>query len=277
MGQQNWGTQDIQWAYYDPLNSDEFDKHNEDIIPVGIYKGGELEIVNNTTIRVKPLVCMISDGTQQARIATTVDADIAITSATPYVILRWTWQPLTNWFMDIMSVALAGTPPNCILPNDIVVGFGVYSWSNLISIDYGSGSVVPRTVPSNMGDFLKVAPTATPSMKVFVSNGWVSYGDSRLYVPAQESPAFGAAGAQPRIDILWVDSLGNLQITAGLPDPSPVPAVHTGKIVLAEVLIGTTTTVITEALITDARPWINLGGAGAGIQGIEAAFLMMGA
>lgn len=271
MGTTNWGSQDIQWNYFDPLNSDEFDKHSQDIIAVGIYKGGELEIINDTTIRVKPLVCMISDGVQQSRIKTAANADIAIAPGTPYVILRWVWQPLTNWYMDIMSVAVGS-----IVSTDIIVGKGVYAGSTLVSIDYGSATALPRTVPTDMSQFLKVAPTPTASMYVFVSNGWVSYGPSRLYVAAQTSPLFVAPGSLARKDILWVDSAGNLQITQGTPGASPAAPDHTGKIVLAEITLLSTSTIITADMITDARPWINLAGA-AGLTGVVSAFLLMGA
>lgn len=285
MGTTNYGNQSIQWSYFDPLNSDEFDRHSEDIIPPGIYKGGELEIINgiapNIVIRVKPLVCMISDGAQQARIETTANADIAVPdSAHSYIILRWTWQPLTNWFMDMLAVG-AGS----ITSTDLVVGECVFSGSDVVAIDYGSSGIIPRTVPSDMKQFLKVSPMPIPGDTVFVSNGWVSYGPARLYVPAQESPVFANLDTLPRIDLLWVAPgsdpyTGYLTITKGTPGASPIPPDHSGRIVIAQINMpasgASIPPTITADMIVDARPWINLGGA-AGLTGIVAAFLTMGA
>ena len=269
MGTTNYGNQDIQWNYYDPLNSDEFDKHSQDIIPTGIYKGGSMEVINTTTIRVNPLVCMISDGVQAARIKTSDPADLSIVDTTPYVILRWSWAALTNWYMDMLVVDFSS-----ILPNDIVVGKGVFNGSHeLISIDY-----TPKTVTPNMYTFLQVTELNTPAMNVFVNSGWVSYGASRIFVPAQVSPGFTAAPGSPnsRIDLVYIDSGGNVLIMDGSPAVSPVPQSHTGKIVLAEVLVATGTTAIRNSMITDSRPWINLGGGG-GLTGIIPTFLLMGA
>lgn len=277
MGTQDFGTQSIQWNYYDPLNSDEFDKHNQDVIPVGIYKGGTVTIVNDVRVEVNPLVCVISDGTQAARIQTSNVANIAISVATPYIILRWSWAPLTNWYMDIMSVALAGVYPDCVMPNDIVVGKGVFNFGgNLTSIDYGVA-----TPAVSMQSFLKVTPsanTATP-MKVHVSGGWISYGASRIAVAAQESATITApAAGTARIDLIWIDSSGVVNVTAGTPATLPaVPAApsHNGRIAVAEVYLLNSTAVITADLITDARPWINLAGSGI-LGGILSSFLTMG-
>ena len=267
MGTTNYGNQEIQWQYYDPLNSDEFDKHNQDIIPIGIYKGGNLYVVNTSTIRVQPLVCMISDGTQAARVKTADPVDLAIVYTTPYVVLRWSWQALTNWYMDMLVVA---TPS----ANDIVVGKGVFNGSHeLINVEYDT-----RTVPPILLSFLKVSALGTPALKIFVNGGWVSYGSSRLPVAAQEVDFSGLVPSAPnsQIYIVWVTSAGVISVTGGTPAPSPVAPVHSGKIVLAEVLLANTDTVITDGMITDCRPWINLGGSG-GMTGIIPSFLLMGA
>ena len=266
MGTTNYGNQSIQWQYYDPLNSDEFDKHNQDIIPVGIYKGGLIALAGGNDITIATLVCMISDGTQAARIATTTPIALTIAQATPYVCLTWTWAALTNWFMDVTAKASPAA-------NDIVVGKGIYVMGVLDHIDY-----LETTTPNTMGNFLQPKAQPVANMTVHVTPGWVSYGASRIPLIMFDSAAFNIAALTPgqyRTDLLYIDSGGSLVIVQGTAG-SYTPPNHSGKVVICEVSLIFGQVAIVQSDITDCRPWINIGGAG-GVTGINASFLTMGA
>jgi hypothetical protein len=262
----NKGNQSIQFKYYDPLDSDHFDKRNQGIIPVGVYQGGGMTKVDDSNVTVHPLVTEISDGTHQARVQTQSDYVVAVTPATPYIVLSWDWQSLSAWYMDIKSVAFGGWGTD-----DIIVGKAVYAGSTLVGFDFED-----KTVPLMLDQFLKVEALTTPSMKVFVNTGYVSYGSSKIPVAGQESATLTAPTTNPRIDLIWIDTAGNVQIEQGAEAASPVAPDHTNKIVLAEITLQPATTAITQDLINDTRPWVNLGGAG-GLAGILSSFLTMGA
>jgi len=264
----NYGSQDIQWDYFSPLNSDELDKHHQDIIPVGIYQGGRLERLSDILVRVYPLVIQISDGTKQARIETSANADIAIGAATPYVVIRWSWSAIVNWYADFLAVAVGS-----ILSTDIVVGKAIYAGPVITGFDYTN-----QTVCLSMERFLKVEPLDIPAMYVYLNPGWISYGTSRIAVPGQVSPIIVAPVSDSRIDLVYIDASGLIQISTGTLGPTPSPNSHDGKVVVAQILIATASTTITSSMITDCRPWANLGAtSGSGITALVSAFLHMGA
>jgi len=262
----NKGNQDIQFKYYDPLNSDHFDKRNQSIIPCGIYTGGLLTKVDNSNAQLSPLICEIQDGTQQARVETQSNYTVGVAPATPYVVLSWDWQALSSWYMDIKAVADPSVDPDYL-----VVGKCIYAGPTLTGFEYAE-----RSSPLSMADFLKCLPLESPAMYVRCTSGWCSYGASRINVAAQNSPAIAAPLVNPRIDLAYIDSGGNLLIELGAEDPSPTPPDHSGKIVLAEITLTVGQTTIDTGDITDARPFLNLGGEGS-LSGIRSAFLMMGA
>ena len=260
----NKGNQDIQFKFYDPLNSDHFDKRNQGIIPCGIYSGGLLTKIDNTHVEVSPMVVEIQDGTHQARVQTTVAYTVGVGAATPYIVLDWDWQSLSAWYMDIKSVA---SPSGY----QLVVGKCLFAGATLTGFEYPE-----RSSPIALADFLKVLPLETPAMRVRVTTGWCSYGASRIAVAAQESAIITAPTVNPRIDLAYIDSGGNLLIKGGTELASPVPPEHTGLIVLAEILLVPAQTSILESDITDCRPFVNLGGSSE-LSGLDLSLLFLGA
>lgn len=103
---------------------------------------------------------------------------------------------------------------------------------------------------------------AVPDMTVYVEPGEASYGDSQLVFAGGSSPAFTAPIINDRIDLLYLDDTGVLAIVQGIEAVSPTPPSHQNKLPIAEIYLTPATTTITDALITDVRPILNLGGAG---------------
>lgn len=265
MGIINYGNQNIHWDYESLLTSSELDAHHQDIIPVGIYKGGKLVRISDVSVNVLPLVCQISDGTYQARIETTTVALITVAPATPYVILRWSWSATTGWYMDILAVAVGA-----IATNDLVVGMCIYVLGVLTGFDYSD-----RSAPYTFDQFLKTEELSTPAMKVFVNKGRVCYGDANIDVAAQESPVISAPASNPRIDLIYIDNTGLVQVDTGTENPTPSPNLYGDKIVIAEVTLQTTSTTITNDMIKDVRQWINLGGSGSSNDNLTFGHLFM--
>jgi hypothetical protein len=274
----NKGNQDIQFKYYDPLNSDHFDKRNMKIMPEGVYDGGICTKISDASAEVSPLVAEIGDGTHQARIhmqsAFTVSG---LAPATPYIVLSWDWAGLTAWYMDIKASSVA------IDDEDIVLAKCIYAGSVMTGIEYltdlrdANGAKIGKSrVPRMMSEFLKVDPMPTPDMLVFVNGGWVTYGGEVVVVDGQESPAIIAPVVNNRIDLVWIDSGGVVNIETGVEAASPVAPSHTNKIPIAELNLTPGVANITADMIKDVRPFLSLAG-GAGIQGVISGFLLMGA
>jgi len=219
----NKGNQDIQFKYYDPLNSDHFDKRNQEIIPIGIYDGGLCTIISDTSVEVSPMVVEISDGQHQARVRTQSAYTVTgLSSGNPYIVLSWNWVGLVAWYMDIKPSSIS------IDANDIILAKCIYVGGTLSSIQYitelrnANGVQIGQSrVPRTIEEFLKPCALPTPGMQIFVNGGWITYGASRILVHGQISPVITAPAANKRIDLVWIDTGGNVQIVTGTESPSP--------------------------------------------------------
>ena len=114
------------------------------------------------------------------------------------------------------------------------------------------------------GDDFKVSPQDPADMTIDVSAGTL-YNlttKTRISKATQTSGTITAPGADPRIDVVYVDQLsGVFGITTGSEAASPsVPTIPDGKLPLAEIALAITTTEITDSLITDIRELANIGG-----------------
>lgn len=113
------------------------------------------------------------------------------------------------------------------------------------------------------GSQLLVHQQAVPGMTVHVENGAFFLGPTKVFFAGGNSPAFAAPGANPRIDILTIDSAGVLAITQGVENAAPVAPIYPiNKLVLAEIYNVVGETVIYDkdnqvggqGYITDTRP-----------------------
>lgn len=96
---------------------------------------------------------------------------------------------------------------------------------------------------------------STPNMTVRLDAGYVFSGSVLTEVAAQSSAAMVAPTTNPRIDRIVVDVFtGVASVVTGVQGASPVaPAIPTGKMPVAQVLLQTTSTVITNSMLTDER------------------------
>lgn len=244
MGSTNFGNQISTVKYYSPANSISWNRRNVDITPVGIYKGALLSKVSDVSVAVSAGTYEIKDATYQMRIMTQISASITIDPATPYVVARWSYAASTTNFMDLLAVSSAGRQAN-----DLIIGKGIFAGSVLTGFDYNE-----RTAPMSFDRFLKVEQTDTASMKVKVNSGWIQTVEKKWAIPMQESPVILAPVTDPRIDLIYVDdTTGAIGVVTGVEAATPSIPLYDGKIVLAEIYLTTSTTSITNDLITDVR------------------------
>lgn len=107
---------------------------------------------------------------------------------------------------------------------------------------------------------------STPDLTLYVEPGTFYVGNTRVVFAGGNSPTFTAPAANPRIDLLTIDSSGTLARTAGSEAASPsVPTYPTDKIVLYEVYnrVGQTTVRDTDTgsngyIYRDVRGFLNI-------------------
>lgn len=107
---------------------------------------------------------------------------------------------------------------------------------------------------------LRPGEQAVPDMTVYVEAGQCNYGTEHIEYAGGSSPTFTAPSSNDRVDLLYIDSAGALQISQGVESVTPSSPSHSGKLPIAEVYLTTTTSTITDSEITDVRPFLNLGG-----------------
>lgn len=256
MGTVNYGNQLIAVNFGAPVDAYVVNARDTGLEAVGLYSGGLLTKLTNTSVTLSALLCAISDGTYQTRIQTQDAVSVTVGPLTPFVVLRWEQPVATSRYMDILAVAEAS-----ILSTDLVVGKCLFSGSTLIGIDY-----TDRTFPVVADKFLRVVPTSPASMRVHIKSGWITTTGSRIFIEEQDSALIVAPVTQPRIDYLYINtSTGAVMVETGSEAATPVAKDYAGRIVLAEIDLVVGQTSITTASIKDAR---NLVGSSHGVPSI---------
>lgn len=244
----NVGSQVLSLKYGASGNSDNINKRFQDVRLVGIYSGGSLVVVDSSHIKITPLICEVSDGTHQIKIQTTVDVTLSISSATPYVILRWSYTGDSLDYAELLAVASGS-----LLDNDVIIGKGVFTGGgNLNSVTYSE-----RTNPEYAHLALKVIPTEDTELKVLIKSGRIQNGTQTIDIPEQKSSLFTVPLSNSRIDLVYINPLtGAVSIAQGVTAANPSAPSYAGKIVLAEITLASTSTDITADMISDKRAYI---------------------
>jgi hypothetical protein len=139
------------------------------------------------------------------------------------------------------------------------------AWSTLTSITVPSGVITgggdttdTGLVPSYRDEFAFFChEQSTPDMTVRVEAGSLLGGGGNLITKsARNSSTITPPVSNPRIDRITMDMLvGNLHIYSGSEAASPTPPdVPAGELPLCQILLQTSTTAITNDMITDERP-----------------------
>ena len=246
----NIGSQIITLKFFDPVDSYIVNRMAKEVRQLGVYSGGYLTKISDISVSLSTLICEIGDGTYQVRGETQSAVTEAVTVATPYVVLRWTYTgSATVDYMDFLAVAVGD-----ILANDVVVGKCVFAGATLTGFDYTA-----RTNPHVMDLYLKAEVTSPASMRVIVRSGRVNYGTSSIAVPTQQSPLFVAPGSLSRIDLVQIDTSGLVIVTQGSVAASPVPPSYAGLVTLAEVTLAAGQTSILATNVLDVRSFVATG------------------
>lgn len=132
-----------------------------------------------------------------------------------------------------------------------------------------TGTIYPANIDAAISVMANTAAhfaphqAATPNMTVVVDAGKLGGTEqSPVVVGQQTTVTIVAPTTNPRIDRIVIDSAtGVVSVITGTPAASPVaPTVTPGKISIAQVALATTTTTITNSLITDERFLISADG-----------------
>ena len=189
MGTTNHGTQTMTFRYFQDANQSDFAKKEVSIRPCGIYSGGHFTKVSNTEIKLSTFVAEIGDGTVQISVRTASEATLkaatldsgSISSATPYIVLRWAYVAQANNYVEVHAIASVASAQ----ANDIIVGKCTFSGATLTGFDY-----TDRTLLNVQNVLLRVEATEDTEMYVWVRGGRVQIGSQYVVVPEQKIGSF---------------------------------------------------------------------------------------
>jgi hypothetical protein len=283
----NYGGQVISLDFRQDARAKGFNQVFCDILPYGIYSGGQLTRISDTVVNVGLLVCVIkSDENDKValRIETTETQNISLATITgsmyanvtkPYIVLRFGWQDLEVNYMDMRAVGWSINPnetdPDKLHSLDIILGKVLFqetltgNGQFIIAIENSFDlsrrhDAFIKEVEVIFGQF-RVSPSEFDSRKVFISGGKVNTSKGQFLLTGSEFPSTGIpdTGAMGRTDLVVVNVNGEFQFIQGIPSalfPASIPKYQNYK-VLAEIrrgpnrtdILGTDIIQVTDATI----------------------------
>ena len=250
MGSTNYGNQIITYNFRGPGQSEYFNKLNYDILPRGIYTGGNL--IKNTvnSVKVTASTVYVKDFSNKISVKINIKEDVIIGVAEqkPYIIGRFKWSGFGNDFLQIYADDF-----NSIEDDDIIFGRCVYLNGELKDqFDY------TRREKPFLADIkiesirLKVISTEPFSRRVKVKAGGIQTANKSIFINDTLSPELSDT-INGRTDLICINSDGEIYTVEGEDSVSPITPSYRGRLVLAEVSRGPGESFITEADITNIK------------------------
>lgn len=220
MGSTNLGNQSISYDFKEEILSVGFNKLNYKLHPKGIYSGGNLIRINDTSIEIEPMVALFEDDTNKlsVRIESQDNAILTVSNINIYIVARFTWINTENNFMDFLAV-----PAVDIEDTDLILGRLQFNGSVLTTdFDYSKKSWVSTHYYDfyNNRPSLFVTPTYPYSNNVYVypSNGKFIHNGKVVDITTKTlSPSFSfPVSSYGRRDIVGINSnTGSIIIIQG--------------------------------------------------------------
>lgn len=161
MGSVNTGNQTIAFDYKHELQGKKFNILFREVLPPGVYTGGDLSIVNASTARISPFTAVLYssgvDGdTKAVRIKTISSIDITVSPSNPIIYMNYIWDDVIENWADF-DIRAEGDAP---ILNEVRFGKALFSGSTLIGFDldfrdYGFMDFSTRTLYANTLVFTK--------------------------------------------------------------------------------------------------------------------------
>lgn len=145
----NDGDQTLTFDYKQNATSTSFNSILRGIMKPGIYEGGLLARINDTTVSLSSYVAVINasnDDTIAIRVEAANSFNVTVSSTNTVVVLRFEWHEQEDNYVRPLAV-----PPGSVVVDDIVVGTLNFSGSTLTSISYDNATN-PREAVSQDAD-----------------------------------------------------------------------------------------------------------------------------
>jgi hypothetical protein len=243
----NRGNQTLIWDFHQEARARGFNQMFCDILPYGVYTGGELTRLNDNLIQIGEMNVVIrSNETDQValKIATMEVQELAVGYTKPYIVLRFGWADTDNNFMDMLAVGWSTDPfetdEGKLWPFDIILGKVQFIGSSGIidpdnPFDLSRRKDVFLKDAENVYAQFRVSASEINPKRVYVSGGQVNTSKARFVIPGGNYPSTDIPDTtdKSRTDLIVVDALGQIQLIKGTPsvsNPAPSPKYGTYKV-----------------------------------------------
>jgi len=230
--------------YHDGVNSAPLNQRFINRFPVGIYSGADLGIVSNTSASVSAFDLEITDGTYVLKATSSASNNVTVSTVNVWVVARWSYTGTANDVPSLLGVSTT-------LTNDLIIGKCVFSGSTLTGFD-----LTKKTDAPTFQKFCLVEQTGTPGMQVKIRAGNLASSTQTYTIVEQLTSSFTAPVSNPRIDVVCINSSGNVTVITGTENASPSAPSYANNVPLAQITLQTSTTSITNSMIVDVRPFL---------------------
>jgi hypothetical protein len=155
----NTGGQQLTFDFKHPLKGKNFNSLFRDVLPAGIYDGGEITNLGGNQISIAPFVAIFySEDDVAVKIQTTSAITLSIPAAAPVIHAYFTWSDTIENWADITSRAVA-----TVVTNEIIFGKALFTGSVLTSIDYTDKTwgLITTDVSTSLRGLVPLAPNDT--------------------------------------------------------------------------------------------------------------------
>jgi len=271
LGTTNYGNQTVLYRFRTPLDSDELNRLNYNILSAGVYYGMNVlkDGTNNGRVIVYPGDMVVynralANDNMAVKINTlSTHARDGVSPATPVIVWRYTYEqdPLNPTYADLLALAW-----NDVEVNDVILAEAIYDdLGTMVSVDYSNKTIgLPRKMDQYL-DNLKpvVADDQTVNLKIKVLAGKFEAGSEARFT-AEQYVSINPCVADNKIVLVYAGIDGNLYAEDGDEAAVPVAPDHKNKIPIAHVYVmpgmAPGVEVIEQRHITDVRPWFGLPG-----------------
>jgi len=133
MGNVNIGSQIVHWRYRQPAVTEDVNQWFFNIFEPGVFHGGDLQKIDNDTIRIFPVAVLIETPTQQLiKVQTTEEFLLNVSPINNIITCSFVWQNEIENYMDFNA-----KPESSITPTEIILGECIFDSSDILThIDY---------------------------------------------------------------------------------------------------------------------------------------------
>lgn len=235
----NKGGQVHLFDYRQEITSQGFNQHTHRLFSRGIYEGGSLVKINDTTISINAFMCVFED--VNARVSVRIETTQAVTlestafSVAPYIVGRFVWQNAEENYMDFLNVSQVN-----IEDSDIILGKVIVVGGSIEGFDYAEKSwsynyyhdILSYNPP------FKVIPNEPYDTKVTVLPGgpYTIFGKQvQITIPTLSPDFTFPISPNGRSDLVVIDADStNIEIIQGQNAPgAPVPVSFSSKFPIA--------------------------------------------